>query len=61
MHKCLYILLALNISGCAITNSNCGLPADVSSQVKQYTRGPINGALDANLDGKIAQYEAFGH
>ena len=61
MHKCLYILLALNISGGAITNSNCGLPADVDSKVKQYNRGPINGAIDDNLDGKIDQYEAFGH
>ncbi|WP_206483002.1 hypothetical protein [Thalassotalea sp. G2M2-11] len=61
MHKCLYIILALNTSGCAITNSNCGLPADVYSKVKQYNRGPINGASDDNNDGQIDQYEAFGY
>ena len=61
MHKCLYIILALNTSGCAITNSNCGLPADVYSKVKQYNIGPINGASDDNNDGQIDQYEAFGY
>ena len=61
MHKCLFIIIALNLSGCAITNSNCGLPTDLYSKVKQYNRGPINGASDDNNDGKIDQYEAFGH
>ena len=61
MHKCLCVIIALNTSGCAITSSNCGLPTDVYSKVKQYNRGPINGAIDDNHDGKIDQYEAFGH
>lgn len=60
MHKYITTMFVLSLSGCAITNSNCGLPADVVSKVKQYNRGPINGAIDNNHDGKIDQYEAFG-
>lgn len=61
MHKYITIMLVLNLSGCSVTNSNCGLPADVYSKVKQYNRGPLNGAIDDNHDGKIDKYEAFGH
>lgn len=61
MHKHITVILVLSLSGCTINNSNCGLSADVFRKVKQYNRGPINGAIDDNNDGKIDQYEAFGH
>lgn len=61
MLKYIMLLLAISLFGCSTVNRTCGLPLTLYYKVKQYDRGPNNGAIDDNQDGKVDQYEAFGY
>lgn len=61
LHKLALLALVINVRGCSLTNNTCGLTQDLYSKVKQYNRGPNNGAIDDNQDGIVDQFEAFSY